>query len=284
MVYINAMRGSLLALSVFILLVLFLPVQPAPDQVTVVLTVSTFLFAILAGLFITRLNSRYINLRDLVALEDASFLALYKTSTCINKQFSNKIRDIIDRYYIRALEIEFGFWYKQTAKQFLALYEEIGKLNIKNFRQQGALDEIFDLLTQLEEVRNKTVTVAQEKLTKGQWSVLIFLALIMIISIFSLKVNEFYSQLTTVLLSTIMALVLLIIRDLQKLRLFTSELLVESGEEVLEYIGKLRYYNQTHIKNGDIKIPEYVKKYRLGLHEPGEKIRLKTVIVKKGRN
>ena len=72
-------------------------------------------------------------------------------------------------------------------------------------------------------------------------------------------------------------LVILLVRDFQNQRFGGSWLLVESGEEVLEVMGKLRYYPEIYVKTGDMKIPDYVKKYRLGLHKPGEKPKIKVV-------
>ena len=42
-------------------------------------------------------------------------------------------------------------------------------------------------------------------------------------------------------------------------------------------IGKPRYYPERDVKNGVMKIPAHVKKYRLGLHKPGEKFEIKVV-------
>jgi len=92
-----------------------------------------------------------------------------------------------------------------------------------------------------------------------------------------LKELSFFSNTRTVLLSTTLVLVLLIMRDLQNLRLSGQIMAEESGQEIFEFIGKLRYYNEHNIKAGIIKIPGHVEKYRLGQHKPGDKFDIKIV-------
>jgi len=70
-------------------------------------------------------------------------------------------------------------------------------------------------------------------------------------------------------LSTVVVLVILLIRDLQNLIIGKYELLEESGQEVLEFIGKKRYYHIDYLMSGFNSVPKSVKEYRVGLHEPG---------------
>ena len=67
----------------------------------------------------------------------------------------------------------------------------------------------------------------------------------------------------------LLVLILLIMRELEDLSLGGENLLEESGQEVLEVLGKSRYYNQEFVRTGISKIPSWVKTYRLGLQKPG---------------
>ena len=60
-------------------------------------------------------------------------------------------------------------------------------------------------------------------------------------------VPALYSRVVTVLLSTVLVLVLLMLRDLQNLMHGGQNLLEESGQEVFEIIGKPRYYNKKYV-------------------------------------
>ncbi len=282
MKYVHAIKGSAIAIVVFILAVIYIPGQGPSDQVEIILTISTFLFAILTGFYMSRLNSRYDVIRDLVGTEDALWLTIYQTSGFFGKAFQNKIADIIDQYYVIAYDYELGAYYKHNANFLGKIYDELNKVGIeKNPKAQSVFQNMNNFLCSVEEKRNKTAILSREKVTKGTWLLLIFLAAIILFSIFYLKVPELYSQITTVLLSTVLVMVLLLMRDLQNCRLGGEIAVEESGEEVMEAMGKLRYYNHYYIEEGSSKVPANIKKYRLGLHQPGESHRIKIVTVKK---
>lgn len=268
------MKGGFIAFILFLVLVLIIPGKGPSEDVKLILTVSTFLFAILAGFFIARASSRFNEIRRTVGTEDALFLSLYKTSQIYGKKFTDKIRDLMDKYYIISYDVELGTQsaYKENRSYFMKMWDLVTKFKTK------ASIELLEILRDLEINRNLASTTSKEKISKGQWAILIILSLIILFSLFYLKTNETYSIIITILLSTVLAIVLLILRDLQNLK-FGGEktLLGESGQEVFESIGKLRYYPQRHLKKGWYDIPKDVKKYRVGLHEPGEKFNIKIV-------
>jgi len=51
----------------------------------IILTISSFLFAILAGFFIARLNDRYNKIQQTISSEDATWLTMYKASAIYGK-------------------------------------------------------------------------------------------------------------------------------------------------------------------------------------------------------
>lgn len=116
-----------------------------------------------------------------------------------------------------------------------------------------------------------------EKITGEQWLIVNSLGTIIIFCIFYLRTSAFYSQIISVILSTITVLTILIARDLENLRLGGKALLAESGQENFEFMGKLRYYNARHLKNGCMSVPAHIRKYRIGLHEPGENFKIQII-------
>jgi len=278
MKYIHSFKGGIIFLILFSLLVFYIPVISYPlENVKIILTVSTFLFAILAGFFISRLSSRYSLLREGYSYEDAELLTFYKLSEFLGEGFIKKITEILDKYYITVFDfIATGDSYKKTNLYFFLLYNEIRKIRI-NIKNEVILSKMLDCLRSLERYRNKTSELIKDKLTWGQWFILFFLSLIIISCIFYLRENFIYSNVTTVLLSTSIVLVLLIMRDIQNLNISKDPIGVETAAEAFDYMNKLRYYHMRHLKSGYIKVPKYIKKYRLGLHKPGEKYKIKII-------
>lgn len=278
MKYFHAIQGGLLSFIIFSIAVILAPFGYSVGPFEIILTASTFLFAILAGFYLSRLNSRYDDTREIVAEEDAAWLSLYRTSVLFGSRFRNTLRELIDKYYVVAYDHDLGNYYKHNAEYCDKIYGELNKLKLpKDGKAFLVLSYFIEVLNQIEISRNKSSVITTEKISKGQWLSLILLGSIIIFSLFSLRTPDFYSQTSTVLLSTTLILVLLILRDLKNYRLGGTALLDESGEEIFDSMGKLRYYNKKYLDEGTVKVPKYVKKYRLGLHKPGEKPKIKIV-------
>ncbi|EKD94004.1 MAG: hypothetical protein ACD_28C00006G0001 [uncultured bacterium] len=276
MKYIDAIKGSGIAALFFVLFVRFLPGFGPTPLIETMLTIATFLFAILAGFFISRLNSRYNEIRELMSNEDAYLFSLYKMAQVFGQPFVNKISDKIDYYYMASFENDIANYYKATMPHLQGIYETVFSLKAKSANSTYA--NLLSMLSSIEVVRNKNSVIAQERLTHSQWGVLIFLTVIVLFCLFYLNTGEFYFQFLLVVLSTILVLVLLTMRDLQNLRL-GGELMpiLESGQEVLEAMGKLRYYHRDLVDAGIMKIPPGLKTYRLGIHPLHAKSHIKIV-------
>ena len=199
MVYIDSIKGSSIALIIFIVATILVPLQIESKGIELILTVSTFLFAIIAGLYLTRMNSKYDQIRELIADEDALWLSFYKSATMCGKKFSKEVSELIDKYYIAVYDFsEKNDYYRQTSKHFLGIYDEIRKTT--KGKVEGVFQWLLELLSSIEENRNKTSVLGLERVGKGQWSVLIILAGIVVFSVFYIRTPDLFSQITTVLL------------------------------------------------------------------------------------
>lgn len=275
--YIHAVQGSFIACLLFIAAAIAIPIVEPPEQAELVLTVSTFLFAILAGFFISRSSSRYDQMREQVANEDALLISFYRTSIFLGKQFQNKVRTILDKYYIKVFDYKLGEHYKSTSGYISELYEELKKIKITKGHKEQMFDDVVLTLNEIEGARNKSSVVGFLKLTRGHWAILISLACIIVYNVYAMRGEAFYSDFTTVLLSTVLVLVLLIIRDLENFAIGGVAPLVESVQENLEIMGLKRYYHNDLIRRKMVRIPKEVKKYRVGYHSPGEKPDIKVI-------
>jgi len=275
--YIDAEKGSAVAFILFALATVAIPGHGSSHDVELILTVSSFLFAILAGFYISRQSKRFDSLRQFVALQDANWVSVFKTAEIIGKDFANRIADRIDAYYIVWFDFNIGAEaYKHTSKLLDDVYSELRThTGIADDNTDSVYDEMAMFLAEIEKNRNQESVLSREKMTAGQWTVLLILTGIIVFSLYYLMVPALYSKVITVLHSTVLVLVILMLRDLQNLMHGGEMQLDESGQEVFEVIGKPRYYNKKYLDSGVSVVPEHVKEYRLGLHVPGEKVDIK---------
>lgn len=276
MKYLDAIKGSIISVFLFAPMAIYVRgVGPTPTIETI-LTVSSFLFAILAGFFISRLNSRYSEIRELISNEDAHFFSLFKTAKVFGEKFSRKVANIIDKYYITTFESELNNYYKNTAPHLASIYDALYKIKEKS--DDSTYASMFSILWSIETTRNKNSVIAKERLTISQWMVLICLSVIILFCLLYINTNQIFFQFLIIIMSAMLVLILLTIRDLQNFRLGGKIMpVLESGQEVLESMGKLRYYNKKLVDEGTMEIPKGAEKYRLGLHNPGEKPKIEIV-------
>jgi hypothetical protein len=280
MKYINSTKGSLFFLFLATALVFILPEMSTNFDSDIILTVSTFLFAILVGFDLSRLYSRYTNVRQNIAEEDARLLSFYAKAEIYGKGFSDRIKKIIDKYCIDFLDYGIwkaeGYYYKPTSKHFLQLYREMKK--IKKHRHEGTYESMLDDLSYLETARNKASVFIYAQMSLRKQYFLFFLALIILLILFiDVRSLDFYSKIITILLSSSLVLILLLLRDLNNFMVQNKGIGVESKEEVLEFMGLGRYYNKLNKDRGYIFIPKNLENYRLGLHKPGDKQDIKII-------
>lgn len=272
MKYVEAVRGTVFTLPIILAAAVFLPFPIPLQGAELILTVGTFLFAILSGFYLSRMNGRYDTIRELITQEDAAFLAFYKTSQIYGEKFTSKIRHLLDQYYIISYDLNLSNQaYKQTAPFYLRMWDEVTKVKVSGAKSEAAYQNLLTQLTDLESVRNRISTISEERLGFGQWSMLILLAGLVLASIFFIDIDLAFFRAIFIILSTVMVLILLLLRDLQNFMLGGKFFAEESGQEVLECIGKQRYYNQHVVKAGLSTTPKHLTTYRLGQHLPGSK-------------
>lgn len=269
--YIHAVTGVLLAAPILYLATLVVPRTSGIGDLNVILTISTFLFAMLAGFALSRASGRFDTARSMIAKEDANWLTLYNMSGIVGKEFETEIRDQIDRYYVAVFDHEADSYYKATRPILRDIYGIVSK-HIR--KVPPPLTDIFsdmqDTLQSLEEVRNTVSVVTLERISASQWAVLVALASLIIFSMFHSDIAAPYNDAFFMLFSLAIVAILLIIRDFQHLRFGGESLGTESGQEVLEDMGLLRYYHKSYLELGTAVVPPEVTKYRLGTHEIGQ--------------
>lgn len=272
--YIHALRGGVISVIIFAALSFLIPGIGTSEEISLLLTVSTFLFAILAGFLIARMNSRYDGIRESTGNEDTGSIHLFKLTKNYNEKIAEKVAGLIDKIYL----VYYDHWitpeaYQKNEKIFYKIYD---LFKGAKGRSEDLYIEIMEELDDIKANRRKIQNLLEETVSNGQWVVMIALAFIIIFCLFYMNTALVYN-LTTIILSTTLIMVLLLVRDLNNLMLGGKLLLQESGEEVFEQIGKPVYYNHYYIDSGLVKIKEDLKEYRLGMHKIGEEPKIKLV-------
>lgn len=264
--YFHATQWAFVFLIIFVVLTYFLPDGRDSSSVELLLTISTFLFAVLAGFYLTRLNNRYDRVRELIAQEDAHWITVYELSATLGQKYREGLVPIIDAYYQAMFDYRIGEAHRSTQKHVDQLYTILREIQPVSESEKSAYGNTVDTLADIEVERNATAVVCLERLTPGQWATLLTLAAIILFSIFYLKGNVFFSDAMVVLLATVLTLILLVMRDLQNFFLGGTSMVDESSQQVFEVIGMPRYFPKAYLDEHPVIFPRDVKTFRVGHH------------------
>jgi hypothetical protein len=206
------------------------------------LSISTFLFAIFTGFFISRQGRRYSAIRTEIAIFDGMMSTVYRNFAYFGKSINNKTKKIIEDHYkiiLKKRSWDYHFTHKSdTIIKIGKLLLEAGKKKDDNSNLSNSfLREITRITRDLQIVRKKMVLLHQEDVPKFQWLLLIFLAIILLIAVSMIPSEE---QLIPSFLKgafgTCVILILILLRRFDDLKFFESTIGESSAQDILDII------------------------------------------------
>jgi hypothetical protein len=232
----------LLAFLVILTLVsFFAPISITAESASTFLTVSTFIFAILAGFFVARQNNRYNSIRATISEFDGNISALYRSFETMDKNAQKKAGEIITSHYNKILETgkwDYQFTHKSsTITNLGALLAEIGKDKNYPSVQNETASNMLASLDSLQIARKRMVALQVERMPKGEWILVIFLALLLLASL--LMIPSYGALVDSVMKGVFGALifqVVILLYELDNLKLFEKTLGESSAKDILSII------------------------------------------------
>ena len=223
----------------------FAPIEVGADSATTFLTVSTFIFAILAGFFISRQNNRYNNIRSTIASFDGNISALYRSFETLDKKAQKKAGKIIKAHYDKISETgkwDYHFTHKSTTITQLGdlLAKTGGNKNYPSIKNETGSNMIASL-DNLQVDRKMMLALQLEKMPAGEWVLVIFLALLLLISLLLIPSQGIMlDSLMKAIFGAFIIQVVILLYELDSLKLFESNLGETSAKDILDIIKGTR--------------------------------------------
>ncbi|MCH7567845.1 MAG: DUF4239 domain-containing protein [Nanoarchaeota archaeon] len=206
------------------------------------------LFGIIVGFFIADLYSRYQGIRDNAALDASSLSTYYSFAKILgqnkkNKRWLEKQKELINKYIHRFMPLPWPR-YSETEPEFSAIVNSLGEIRYDTDKENETYSNMLAVVSGHSDAREKLVMYGKDKLTWGEWLVVLFLALLLVGSLFYVKVDSLVSVIFTGALISAILILLFVLKDLNNLNFGESSVSVEPYERVLDAIGKPRYYRK----------------------------------------
>jgi hypothetical protein len=225
----------------FFVLYLKLPALES-DIFSTFLSVSTFLFAIFTGFFISRQGRRYNAMRDAIANFDGETSSLFRIADLLPKKKMNEIKTIVKEEY-KAMKNETHWEYSFLKKTtFMTdITKIIASMHKHDLDQVSitAIRRVASSINKMQLIRKRIIVLGKERIPRVQWALIISLALIIIVLIASVNYHLIiFTTLLKTLFSTIVVLVLLMLYQFDQLVFYEDEIGLTTAKDVLEIINE----------------------------------------------
>jgi len=217
------------------------------------------LFGLITGFALSHLWARFRELRKAVGMETGSLIT-YHTQVQIlgqwaaHKRWADKQRELLDKYLVTWIPEEWHDYHKADPvwREILDSLKEL-KGKVDKGMQNAVFGRMLNSIQRINEAREELSMLGKNKISSGFWSVIVTLAAVFLFTLFYLKTAAPTSIIFTALLATVVAVLLLAIRDLNNLRFAEDIVSFEPYERVLDFIGKPRFYPQRLIEAGRLR-------------------------------
>lgn len=174
----------LLFLLVPVLTVLYYNVNFYSEVDKVFLSISTFLFSIFTGFFISRQASRFNRVRETVTRFDGIMSGLYRSAGHISADLQKEYGEIITAHYTKILDsalwhVHFTQKSDTLTRLHSSLEEHVREDEVTKLSNQ-ALGAVVKNLVAAQSTRKQMVALYKEKIPVEQWALIVFFAIMLI--------------------------------------------------------------------------------------------------------
>jgi membrane protein YdbS with pleckstrin-like domain len=259
------LRYPIVIFLVFAVVLTFtLPFFPTSDNIKLILTATTFLFGILAGFVIASRMTRFTRFRDLLTNETGFLISLYEYSQLVEEKFSKKIAKLIDEYIVEGFLYEVYEYHHKTEASFYSIFKELKNFKPADDNQKEAVSQMKWIIRDMPKDREEMYLLEEDKLSSMLKLTLVLLTSIILFCLFYIRTEVWYSYIITIILSTSVFLILLLIKDLDRLDI--SNYAIDYGIyfRLWDIMEMPRLYTSDAIKGRKLKFPEHGT-YRYGI-------------------
>ena len=180
-----------------------------------------------------------------------------------HEEWRKKEQALIDEYVRKFFEVEWSDYEKIDPyfNNIIVSLKDVGELRSGN--EIETYTNMLPLLNGVTTAREKLFVYGKDKLSKAEWIVVVFLAIVLLFSVFYINNGQIFSALLSGTLSSAIITLLLILRDLNDLSFGEQAISFEPYETIFDVIEMPRYYLQRDLRSKRVKPPQD-KEYRVG--------------------
>ena len=226
----------------------FFPGVEKSESIESSITFIGILFGIIVGFFVTDLYARYQGIRNNAALDSSSLTTFYSFAKILgenkkNKKWLEKQKTLINKYIKKFMPLPWDK-YSETEPEFGAIVDSLKEVKYDTDKENETYSNILSVVSGHSDAREKLIMYGKDKLSWGEWLVILFLGALLLGSLFYTKDTTMTSIIFTGALASAILILLFVVKDLNNLNFGESAISIEPYERVLDAIGKSRFYKK----------------------------------------
>jgi len=203
-------------------------------------TLSTFLFSIFIGFFISRQSGRYGEIRKLTADFDGTMSAIYRAMGHLGEDAQKRTGEIIKNHY--EMIVKNGWDYPFTNKT--TTITDLHKLMEETVKEKG-LDGVKGAvvtrnmlgLQDLQKIRKNMVSLREERIPSFQWLLICLIAVILVTTVSTItSVDSLVISLIKAAFVSSVLVAIILLRQLDDLKLFSGKIGEFSAQDAINII------------------------------------------------
>ncbi|MFH1452080.1 MAG: hypothetical protein ABIF88_02825 [archaeon] len=265
MVKVSIYLELLIFYLIFLGMALFIPGSEINEVIKIILTVTSFLFAILLGFATADRRKRLDVLRTTLRNDDAKLIGIYESSKVFDKSVTDKIRKLIDDYLVIQLDYKLVD-YNRSSPPLLKLYDFIIRLETKNKLEEVAKGHMLSNIQDSMKNQKEVIYAATDGMMFFEWIVLILLTGIILFCLTYLNTDELFSIVVIPIIDLSLIVLLLILRDLNNLEWQEDKWIWVPLTDLFTELDLRPYINKADLPKRNLKVNKImkgVKEYRL---------------------
>ncbi|MFC1633041.1 hypothetical protein ACFL1U_02795 [Patescibacteria group bacterium] len=233
---------SIIIIGFFALLVVYYYLSNESEPVDMVfLSISTFVFAIFTGFFISRQGARYSSLREKISKFDGNMSSIYRVFGHLGLVSQAQAGQIITSHYYAILQNRAWDYHISNKSHTLTYLHQLLETTTQEQSlptlKSAAVTRITIALHDAQLIRKDMVSLHRERIPKSQWILLIFLAIILFILLSTIPSQLFIlGAILKAAFGAALLFILVMLYQLDKLSFFEGLIGENSAADVLGII------------------------------------------------
>ena len=210
-------------------------------ELPVFISITTFMFAVLSGFFISRQSERYNNINKQIAIWDGHSSAIYRIFGHLGKEAQEEVGAVIKKVYKEILQKDnWDHPFVHKSSFLISIHKILEKYSqdkeISTLKQE-VIQIILMSLQEIQKVRKNIIALRMEKVPRSQWAVIFTLVAILFITV-SLISSQYllFAAITKAVFITVLAMIILLLRRFNNLNFYERNIGEHSARDVIEII------------------------------------------------